>query len=303
MNHELDFVLALTYNIAHPRLMGIAMTFRVWWLRDKRRSLQVAVAALAIAIVAFVVYVDTVPAVLAQAAVPDLPSIAAASKGDRVLVFTPHPDDETIAAGGYIAQSVANGAEVQIVLVTNGNKDGNGAVRYEEFKKATSLLGVPSNNLVFMGLPDDKLKLENPVELADLLKEQVANFQPNVVLFPSPFDHNPDHAAIGRAFSNVITNYGIQARCYDYIVHYKLMYPRPWALAPNLFLSPPSGLSKKHEFVQFPLSPQIEQTKRQAISCYRSQMTSPELRELLPSFIRKNELLMPCSINATKPQL
>jgi hypothetical protein len=34
-------------------------------------------------------------------------------KDQKVLVFSPHPDDETIAAGGYIIKSVKNGADVK----------------------------------------------------------------------------------------------------------------------------------------------------------------------------------------------
>ncbi|MCX5779491.1 MAG: PIG-L family deacetylase, partial [Firmicutes bacterium] len=37
--------------------------------------------------------------------------------GQRVLVFTPHPDDESIAIGGYLYNCQTAGAEVRVVLV------------------------------------------------------------------------------------------------------------------------------------------------------------------------------------------
>ena len=67
--------------------------------------------------------------------------VSAATAGQKVLVFSPHPDDESIAVGGYIAQSIENGADVRIVLVTNGDWHHKEAVRYAEFKKATGILG------------------------------------------------------------------------------------------------------------------------------------------------------------------
>jgi hypothetical protein len=51
-----------------------------------------------------------------------LNNVVLPKQGQKVLIFSPHPDDETIAAGGYIAQSIKNKAFLRIVLVTDGNK-------------------------------------------------------------------------------------------------------------------------------------------------------------------------------------
>jgi len=42
-------------------------------------------------------------------------------QGERLLVVAPHPDDETLGAGGLIQRVVARGGEVRIVLVTAGD--------------------------------------------------------------------------------------------------------------------------------------------------------------------------------------
>lgn len=39
----------------------------------------------------------------------------------RLLVFTPHPDDETLGAGGLIQRVQRLGGQVQVVLMTNGD--------------------------------------------------------------------------------------------------------------------------------------------------------------------------------------
>ena len=51
---------------------------------------------------------------LPQAAIYVLNSVPTPTAGENILVFSPHPDDETIAAGGYIATSEKAGAHVWI---------------------------------------------------------------------------------------------------------------------------------------------------------------------------------------------
>ena len=42
-------------------------------------------------------------------------------RGERLLVIAPHPDDETIGAGGLIQRVHAGGGEVRVVLITAGD--------------------------------------------------------------------------------------------------------------------------------------------------------------------------------------
>ena len=70
-------------------------------------------------------YISDVPPVMAQDGAAALPDVVMPQSGQRVLVFSPHPDDESIGVGGYIAQSIKNGADIEIVLVTNGDFHGN----------------------------------------------------------------------------------------------------------------------------------------------------------------------------------
>jgi len=63
----------------------------------KRRYRYPAVAAFAALALGVVFFVTCVPSVAAQSAVHRLPELAAPAEGQKILVFTPHPDDETIA--------------------------------------------------------------------------------------------------------------------------------------------------------------------------------------------------------------
>ena len=260
----------------------------------KRRNRYFIIAGAAILLVAgyyaFFLLID--PRVLPQQAVHLLQDAVIPQQGQKVIVFSPHPDDETIATGGYIAQAIQQGAEVRIVLVTNGNKHGNEATRYAEFKKATAILGVNPDDLVFMGLPDGGLSELSETNLSQQLKQQTDNFSPDFIIYPAQQDFHPDNAAVAKAINRFVGSYS-SIIYYRYLVHYGVYYPHPKKLAPTLYLTPPTRLVRfGYSWNKVMLPPAIEQLKQQAIYSYQSQFTNAMLKDLLLSSIRQNELLL-----------
>jgi hypothetical protein len=96
------------------------------------------------------------------AALPEAPGYG---PKDRLLVLSPHPDDESLCCAGMIQQALAAGAEVFIVQLTSGDGfewDGvvrerqrvpsfrfmraMGVERMEEARRAAQILGVPEEN-------------------------------------------------------------------------------------------------------------------------------------------------------------
>lgn len=92
---------------------------------------------------------------------------------DRVLIITPHVDDETIGAGGVILRSLSKKAKIKVVYLTNGDDSFSSIVwekrklkfkpdefiklgeeRMEEGKRAMAALGVNEKDLIFLGYPD-----------------------------------------------------------------------------------------------------------------------------------------------------
>ena len=158
-------------------------------------------------------------------------------------------------------------------------------------KHYTSILGVPEADLVFLGFPDGKLDSINEVELQTALQQQIDKYHPDIVIYPSPHDYNPDHRAIGRAIEMILKTESTPITAYNYLVHYELDYPRPRELAPADNLLPPKRLvNVGAKWLRFNLSPGVESCKEKAIYTYQSQLHSPELDGLMHSFIRKNEL-------------
>ena len=105
------------------------------------------------------------------------PHLSAAAQKDRILIVAPHIDDESIGAGGYAIDAMANGADVYVVFLTAGDCNRFsarlmnktlapvaasyltvGRTRIGEAKKAMQLLGVAPDHYFFLGYPDRGLQ-------------------------------------------------------------------------------------------------------------------------------------------------
>jgi LmbE family N-acetylglucosaminyl deacetylase len=129
----------------------------------------------------------------------DLPMFPPSTK--PILIIAPHPDDETLAIGGFIAAQCARGIDVQVVAVTDGENaypdtPGLGGLRRAEQERALVRLGVPSENRICFELPDSGVASREQ-ELIELLLGLVS--QDTHIVAPWRGDFHPDHEACGRA--------------------------------------------------------------------------------------------------------
>jgi LmbE family N-acetylglucosaminyl deacetylase len=104
------------------------------------------------------------------------PGVLEIGKGTRLLVVAPHPDDETLGAGGLLQRTLEHGGKVWVVLVTAGDgyveavvhETGQprprpseyvtyGQRRLHEARAALRLLGGKRVHLEFLGFPDGGL--------------------------------------------------------------------------------------------------------------------------------------------------
>ncbi|OGD13952.1 hypothetical protein A2V47_07920 [Candidatus Atribacteria bacterium RBG_19FT_COMBO_35_14] len=234
-------------------------------------------------------YIRTNP-VMPQLTIYFLNDVKLPERSQKVLVFSPHPDDETIACGGYIIESVQRGAEVKIVLVTDGDKHGLRDLRYSEFKTATSILGVPVDNLIFLNYPDGKLAQQSQTELEKVFQNQIDIHNPDIILYPHPSDTHKDHITISKIVEKILEQSPNKKIAYKYLVHHPL-YPYPKKYAPGLYtLMPIRLITFDGGWERLMLSEETKNLKQKALKSYQSQLKNPLLKNLIESFIRENEL-------------
>ncbi len=117
------------------------------------------------------------------------------------VILAPHPDDETLGAGGLIARLRAGGVPVLVLAITDGegayaDTAGLDRIRIPEQNEALARLGVAAENTRRLCIPDRKVGEYEDQLVAELAKV----LQPGTHLVaPWQFDFHPDHEAAGRA--------------------------------------------------------------------------------------------------------
>jgi LmbE family N-acetylglucosaminyl deacetylase len=148
---------------------------------------------------------------------------------NKIVVFAPHPDDETLGCGGTIIQRLRQGYQVVIVIVTDGShaylkmdiqsptKDELAKIRKKEAIKAIKILGVPQDNLLFWNF-EDQSTLENSKEIQEKCEKILSEIQPAEIFFPNKNDTNIDHKELNKIVSRCIKNLNLPADVYLYSI-------------------------------------------------------------------------------------
>lgn len=115
----------------------------------------------------------------------------------RVLVVAPHPDDETLGAGGTIAKFTARGDEVAVLIVSGHLPPLYPREHYEttvaESKCAFEILGVSKS--WFLEVPATMID-DQPVSVLNAkVADVVADVNPQIVLLPY-WDRHIDHRLV-----------------------------------------------------------------------------------------------------------
>ncbi len=189
-------------------------------------------------------------------------------------MIAPHMDDCVLGCGGTIAL-LPDKNRIFLVYATDGSRSPAPtrklqprqqpdlvAIRSEEARQALATLGVPADNLRFLGLPDGRLA-EHKLALHAKLGSVLSEIQPVSVLAPFRFDRHPDHLAVNQVATNLLAETAVTAQLLEYFVYFK------WQLLPGKDLRryvDPTGL------VAINISG-AALLKRQALDCFRSQTT------------------------------
>lgn len=174
----------------------------------------------------------------------------------KVLILSPHFDDETIGCGGLIHKISSDSlGKVMIVQYTNRSNK----VRRHEYSKAIS--NIDPNNVVtteYFGYQDGELDQCSKRDYVTELDRILVDYRPTTVLFPLP-SHNQDHNLVHEiGLAAVRPKIGVEfirmRACYEYIPN---MYYRGTFGNPSLFVE---------------LSNSDITAKKQALDCYESQL-------------------------------
>lgn len=133
-------------------------------------------------------------------------------------MVAPHPDDESLAAGGLLQRAKAAQAQVRILFATDGDdnpwpqrflerrwkigraeRERWGTRRRAEAIAALQTLGWRESCARFLGLPDQgitQMLLETEQEPMRIIRDEIEDWQPTILILPSRRDLHPDHNAL-----------------------------------------------------------------------------------------------------------
>ncbi|GMV99313.1 MAG: hypothetical protein AMXMBFR84_04520 [Candidatus Hydrogenedentota bacterium] len=127
--------------------------------------------------------------------------------GKTVLVFTPHPDDDTFGCGGTMALLAKNKNKVIVIIYTNDNKGSKdlemtserlARIRRAEEEKACEILGIPKEQIHWLGYEDGDLEYADPQILRGQACYYMKKYRPDAVFTIEPGTprvawHKTDH--------------------------------------------------------------------------------------------------------------
>lgn len=149
---------------------------------------------------------------------PQPPHPTPAADAPRILIFSPHPDDECIIGGLALRLQREAGMHVVNVAVTQGSNRERQTGRLEELRAACDYLGFDLVQTGERGLErvTARARHENPEEwrakvavIAGILREH----RPAVILFPHERDWNGTHIGVHHLVMDALAAAGDAARC------------------------------------------------------------------------------------------
>ena len=179
----------------------------------------------------------------------------------KALVIAPHPDDETLGAGGTICRFAESGIEVSILVVCGHMPPLYTEETYRqtvsEAKKAFKILGV--EHYKFLDIPATKANEMPVADLNKLINDFVTSQRPDTVLIPFP-DRHIDHKIVFE--SSIVACRPNRSDAPNNVLMYETVSETHWnvygaenCFIPDLFINIDNQIAKK----------------KQAFDCYKSQ--------------------------------
>ena len=205
----------------------------------------------------------------------------------RVVVFAPHPDDETLGCGGLLALLKDAGSSVHVVVVSDGGASHPNSRRYprpklaalreSEARAAVAKLGLdPASELEFLGLrdggvpdgraPDGEVLGEADTTAfaaaVDAVAARLTRWKIDTVVGPLRADAHADHRASFRIIDAALNMMQRRPRLLEYGI---------WGTPGRAGIAvDPQQTPYRDYYVDVS---RVLRRKRAAIACHRSQAT------------------------------
>ncbi|MBC2879321.1 MULTISPECIES: PIG-L deacetylase family protein [Streptomyces] len=188
--------------------------------------------------------------------------------GDRVLIVPPHPDDETLGAGGTIARLTSQGIEVHVLAVTcyplpRWGQAASTEQRRQEFEAACDVLGVAGRAIAWA---DDERARHLEAHLSDLVRLieggsdlSLDALRPTALFMPAAGAVHQEHQLVHRACYAAARPSGTARHSPDIVLGFAGPEDYAWAHSPE----------------QHPVVVDITESaavKEKALECYRREM-------------------------------
>ncbi|BCI67550.1 PIG-L deacetylase family protein [Acetobacter aceti] len=185
------------------------------------------------------------------------------------LIIAPHPDDESLGCGGFIAEAVRLGQPPVVVIASDGIGSHPNSrlwpaerlreLRENEARDALRLLGLPAERVIFLRLRDTAVPTRGPAfdAVVETLAELCRRHACANVLVPWRHDPHCDHEAVS------LMGDALRSLCPDLTV---LAYP-VWGLTlpPETVINEPPPVGSRLD-----ISTHLS-AKRAAVHAHRSQ--------------------------------
>lgn len=140
----------------------------------------------------------------------------------RILAVGAHPDDVEFGVGGVLLNEHAAGAEIHLIVTSNGEAGsyGTSEIRLNETAAAAERLGA-AHRLTFLDFGGDGKQIASP-ENVTCLARLIREIRPDLIFAPTltPNQH-PDHSTVGAICRDAsrIARYGGFSELIDLPVH------------------------------------------------------------------------------------
>jgi LmbE family N-acetylglucosaminyl deacetylase len=129
------------------------------------------------------------------------------SENKTILLFTPHPDDDTFCCAATLAMLAKSHNNIHIFIYTNDDKGSYdlemtsqrlARIRKAEEEESCRIVGIPKENIHWLQFHDGMLEYANTLDLVEQVTKIIRTYRPDIVLTIDPGSeyvrwHKTDH--------------------------------------------------------------------------------------------------------------